>query len=156
MSIFDKYMQNVDAKALEESAKEISEANSGNREEVPHGKYEVEVNKLEAKMSKSGRPMIVIWYKIVAGGHKGQFIFQNSVYDQDWMRHRIAKQLAKLMDSSALEATLNLVLKNPVETVNEAMMDLHESISGKLEYLLNYGESKGYNTYTIEDVYKLN
>lgn len=157
MSIFEKYSNIINAAELAESQAEIqANANgSGQREEVPVGKYEVKVEKLECvKARTSGNPMISIWFRIVNGNMKNSMIFYNGVFHQDWMRHRVAQLLSDLIDEGDRAGEINLILKtNDVAQINDFCMDVHELIDGRLEYLLNYGQSKGYPTYTIEEVY---
>ena len=157
MSIFDKYANKINAEELAASQKEINEnANgNGNYEEVPVGKYEVKVENLECKLSKtSKKPMVSIWFRIMAGKHEKSIIFYNGVFNEDWMRHRVVKMLSALMDDTTHEAEINLILKSgDVGTINDFCMDIHESIDGKFEYLLDYGMSKGYQTYNIVEVY---
>ena len=156
MSIFDKYANNINAEELAASQKEINEnaQGGGNYEEVPVGKYEVKVEKLEAKMSSKGNPMVTIWFRIVNGKFEKSMIFYNGVFHEDWMRHRVVKLLSTLLDDDSHEAEINLILKSgDINLVNNFVMDIHEMIDGKFEYLLNYGTNKGYQTYDIEEVY---
>ena len=156
MSIFDKYASKINADDLKASQKEIQDnANGGgNREEVPVGTYEVKVDKLECKMSKSNNLMVSIWFRILKGKFEKSVIFYNGVFKEDWMRHRVAKILSDLLDDGDRTAEINLILKtNNMQNINDFCMDIHEDIDGRLEYLLDYGQSKGYNTYTIKEVY---
>jgi hypothetical protein len=182
MSIFDKYASKINADDLKASQQEIqANANGGgNREEVPVGKYEVKVDKLECKMSKSNNLMVSIWFRIMTGKFEKSVIFYNGVFNQDWMRHRVADMLTAIIcgvsgdydftiingmlekSGSAMridtvdqaKALINLLLKsNNMQVINDFCMDIHESIDGRLEYLLDYGLSKGYNTYAIEEVF---
>ena len=82
-------------------------------------------------------------------------IFYNGVFHEDWMRHRVAKILSDLLDDGDRTAEINLILKsNDMAVINDFCMDIHEAIDKRLEYLLDYGLSKGYNTYTIEEVFE--
>ena len=155
-NIFDKYASKIDAAELAASQAEIqNNGNGGNYEEVPVGKYEVNVEKLECKVSKSNNPMVSIWFRILNGKFEDSLIFYNGVFYEDWMRHRVVKLLSAILDDDTHEAEINLILKsNDVATINDFCLDIHEAIDGKLEYLLDYGLSKGYNTYTIEEVYE--
>jgi hypothetical protein len=155
MSIFEKYASQINAEELAASQKEIQQnSNGGQREDVPVGKYEVKVDKLECKRSKQGNPMVSIWFRIMNGKFEKSVIFYNGVFREDWMRHRVAKMLSDLLDDGDRTAEINLILKsNDVKVVNDLCMDIHESIDGRLEYLLDYGLHKGYNTYTITEVY---
>ena len=157
MSIFEKYTSKIDAAELAASQNEINKNTSGgDYKEVPLGKYEVEVNKLECKLSSKGNPMVSIWFKILEGSFENSMIFYNGVFGEDWMRHRVVKLLSTLMNDSTHEAEINLILKSgDVDTINNFCMDIHEAIDGKFEYLLDYGQKKGYNTYDIKEVYVL-
>ena len=155
MSIFDKYNKTMNAEELAASQKEINEnSSSGDYPEVPVGKYEVKVDKMEAKKSSAGNPMISIWFKILEGEYKDNYIFYNGVYHEDWMRHRVVDFLAAILDDDSHKAEINLILKDSnINEVNNFVMDIHEEIDGKFEYLLDYGIKKGYNTYKIAEVY---
>lgn len=158
MSIFDKYAKKINAEELAKSQEEINQnASGGDYKDVPHGKYEVKVEKMEAKLSKeTKRPMVSIWFKILAGDYKDSFIFYNGVFHEDWMRHRVVDFLSALLDDGSHKAEINLILKDSnIGEINDFIMDIHEELDGTFEYLLNYGESKGYNTYTIEEVYEV-
>lgn len=153
MSIFDKYAKNINAEELKASQKEISE-NSNEYPEIPLGKYPVKIEKMEAKESSTKKPMVSIWFKILEGKYKGGMIFYNGVFHEDWMRHRVVDFLASILDDDSHNAEINLILKgNDLDVINDFIMDIHEEIDGKLEYLLEYGERKGYNTYKIKEVY---
>ena len=155
MSIFDKYASKMNATELAESKKEIQEnATDGNYKEVPVGKYEVKVDKLECRTSKSGNPMVSIWFRILTGNFEKSVIFYNGVFYEDWMRHRVVKMLSSLLDDASHEAEINLILKsNDVDLINNFCMDIHEQIDSQFEYLLDYGLNKGYNTYSIDEVF---
>ena len=155
MSIFDKFTSKIDADELAASKQEIqSNANGGTREDVPVGKYEVKVDKLECKNSKAGNPMVSIWFRILKGKFEKSVIFYNGVFHEDWMRHRVAKILSDLLDDGDRTAEINVILKSSkLEEINDFCMDIHEAIDGQFEYLLDYGQSKGYQTYKIEEVY---
>ena len=156
MEIFEKYASKINQEELAASKAEIqANATGGQREEIPVGKYEVKVEKLECVRSKSsGNPMVSIWFRIIKGKFEKSVIFYNGVFHQDWMRHRVAKMLSDLLDEGDCTAEINLILKSGnVDEINNFCMDIHEVIDGKFEYLLDYGLSKGYNTYAIEEVY---
>lgn len=157
MSIFEKYASKINTEELAASQKEISEnATGGDYKEVPLGTYEVEVNKLECKISKTNKPMVSIWFKILEGDFENSMIFYNAIFTEDWMRHRVVKMLSSILNDSTHEAEINLILKSGnVNEINNFCMDIHEEIDGKFEYLLDYDERKGYNTYTVKEVFTL-
>lgn len=156
MSIFDKYASKINAEELAASQNEINQnaRGAGDYPEVPVGTYEVKIEKMEAKKSQNGNPMVSIWFKILKGDFKNSMIFYSGVYHEDWMRHRVVDFLASILDDPSHKAEINLILKDSnISEVNDFVMDVHESVDGTFEYLLDYGMSKGYNTYTIKEVY---
>lgn len=156
MSIFDKFAKKINAEELAASQAEISKNASGDYPEIPVGKYEVNVSKIEAKMSSKNNPMVTIWFKILEGKYKDGIIFYNGTYHEDWMRHRVVDLLSTILDDDKHKAEINLILKDyDVNVVNDFVMDIHEQIDGKFEYLLDYGLKKSYNTYTIEEVFEV-
>ena len=156
MSIFEKYTKKVNAEELAASQKEINQnaSGGGNYPEVPLGTYEVKVEKMEAKMSSKNNPMVSIWFKILKGEFKDSMIFYNGVFHEDWMRHNVVSFLSALLDDDNHKAEINLILKDSnINEINDFVMDIHEQIDGHLEYLLDYGQKKTYNTYTIKEVF---
>lgn len=156
MSIFEKYASKINADELAASQAEINaNSNDSNYPEVPVGKYEVKVERMECKKAKtSGNLMVSIWFKIITGQYEKSMIFYNGVFHEDWMRHRVAKLLSDLIDDGDRTAEINLILKSGnMADINNFCMDVHEDIDGRLEYLLDYGMSKGYNTYDIVEVF---
>ena len=158
MSIFEKYSSKINQEELAKSQKEIQDnANSGGqREEVPVGKYEVKVDRLECKKSKAGNLMVSIWFRILSGKFEKSVIFYNGVFHEDWMRHRVAKILSDILDDGDRTAEINLILKSgDMVAINDFCMDIHEDVDDRLEYLLDYGQNKGYQTYKIDEVYEV-
>ena len=156
MSIFDKYASKIDSKELAASQKEIKEnaSSSGDFPEIPAGKYEVKVESIEAKKSSKGNPMVSIQFRILTGKYEKSCLFYNGVFHEDWMRHRVCKLLSDLIADGDRTAEINLILKGSLADANEFCMDVAESISGTLEYLLKYGQDKkGYNTFALAEVY---
>lgn len=156
MSIFDKFANKINAEELAASQKEIAQNTSGDYPEVPFGKYEVKIEKMECKLTKKApqRPMVSIWFKILEGQFKDSYIFYNGLFDEDWMRHRVVDFLSAILDDDAHKAEINLILKDyDTNTINDFVMDIHEQVDGKFEYLLDYGQKKNYNTYTIAEVF---
>lgn len=146
-SIFDKFDKMVDIEGLKQDAKDAAE-NKMEFKEVPEGKYEVKIDKMELTESKKGRPMLTVWMKILEGEYKGQLIFYNQVVDMGFGLHN-ANEFLRSLDSG-----LDVTFEN-FRQYGNLIMDIHEAIDGKLEYGLKYGKnSKGYNTYEITDVFE--
>ena len=82
-NIFEKWNRNTDLAGLRKDIEE-AQKDSGNRtyEAVPHGNYEVKVDKMELKASKKGDPMVSIWFTILEGKYKNSKLFMNQVITQ--------------------------------------------------------------------------
>ena len=145
---FDKFDKSVDLEGLKNDVSEAQENNGGNFKEVPHDKYEVEINKLELTLSKKGDPMLSCWMKIVEGEYEGSMIFMNQVVTKGFQIHIANTFLRSLVDG--LDINVEFV---SYKQYAELILDISEAIDGKREYLVNYGEKKGFNTFDIEEVY---
>ena len=146
---FSKYDKMVDLEGLQADVKEAME-NGGDFKEVPHDTYEVQVEKLELGMSKSDKPMIKIWYKILDGDYKNSKIFHNQLVDTGQKIH-IAKQLLDSFSEGdrPIEFETYQQYAEDIEELKEYIDD------NKLEYSLEYGKNKnGYDTYKILEVFE--
>ncbi|MDD3049744.1 MAG: DUF669 domain-containing protein [Candidatus Cloacimonetes bacterium] len=149
-NIWDKFDEAVDVAGLASDVKEAAENGSGNFKEVPHGKYEVEVNKMELTTSKKNDPMVTIWFKVLEGEFKGSLIFFNQVVTQGFQIH-IVNELLRAMDTD-----LDIEFKTYKQYFS-LIMDVMEAIDGKSEFALDYKEGKkGFSNYEITEVYDAN
>lgn len=144
---FSKFDKAVDIEGLKNDVKEAKE-NGGQYKEVPHGTYEVSVTKMELTESKKGDPMVSIWFKILNGEFKGSLIFFNQVVTQGFQIH-IVNELLRSMDTD-----LDIEFEG-YNQYAQLLMDVHEAVDGKLEFGLEYGERKGFNTFKITDVFEV-
>lgn len=135
---FDK---DVDIENLE---KDVEKASTGDftGEDVPYGKYEVKITKLELTQSKKGDPMLSVWFQIINGEQKDRFIFMNQVVLQGFQIHTANEILRSLETDETVEfkgyAKYNILILN-----------IYEKIINN-EYELDYQENKkGYKTFKI-------
>lgn len=147
-NIWDEFDRAIDTKALAEDVKKGGE--SPVYKEVPVGEYEVSVEKMELVKSKSGRPMVSIWFKIISEGeYKGSLLFWNQVVDQQVGIGIMNKFLRSLESGVDVEFETYRQYGNMI-------MDIHEAISGRLEYALKYSKNKkDYSVFEITEVYEL-
>lgn len=147
-NIWEEFDNVVDVEGLKKDAKEAAENGGGKYKEVPEGTYEVEVNKLELKKSKSENPMLSCWLKILEGEYKGSLIFYNQVLATGFGLHN-ANEFLRSLDSGVEVEFVNF------KQYHELLLDIFEAVNGNLAYQLEYGKnSKGFNTYKIEDVFE--
>lgn len=144
---YSKFDSMVDLDGLKN---DIAEAKSGNVEykDVPHGTYEVEVEKMELTESKKGDPMVTIWFRIINGEFEGSILFMNQVITKGFQIH-IVNELLRSMKSG-----LDVDFESYSQYA-DLLMDIHERIDGNREFALEYGEKKGFNTFRIAEVYDL-
>ena len=141
-----------DVSGLVEEMKTLKDDNEF--KEVPLGKYEVEIVDMVLKPTKEkGNPMLAVQFKILAGDFKNSRLFMNQVLingDQyDKFRVSTCNKFLK-----SLESQVEIVFESVDQY--ESMVDevFHEVNASNLEYLLEYGENKGYKTFTIKEVYR--
>lgn len=142
---FSKFDKQVDLEGLK---KDIEESADGDFKEVPLGNYEVAITKLELAESKKGDPMVKVWFKIVSGEYKGSLLFMNQVITKGFQIHIVDEFLR------SLETDIEISFES-YSQYNELLMDVFEAIDGNYEYVLEYGEKKGFNTFKITDVFEL-
>lgn len=97
-------------------------------ETVPHGTYEVEVNKMELKKSKKGDPMLSIWFKILNGQYKGGLIFYNQVLNTGVGLHN-ANEMLRSLDSGVEIKFVNF------KQYHNMILDVYEAVKGNLDYI---------------------
>lgn len=145
-NIWEKFDKAIDVEGLQKDVQEAAK-NGANFREVPHGEYEVKIEKLELVESKAGDPMVTVWFKVLAGDYKGSMIFMNQVITKGFQIHIMNEFLRSLDSGYDVEF-------RSYSQYGQLLMDIHEAIDGELEYLLKYSEGKkGFSNYEIVDVY---
>lgn len=142
---FSKFDKKVDLEGLK---KDIEDAGNNVFKEVPHGAYEVAINKLELSESKKGDPMVKIWFKIVSGEYKESLIFMNQVITKGFQIHLVDELLRSL-------GTDIDICFDSYSQYGELLETVFNEIEDNFEYALNYGERKGFDTFEITDIFEL-
>ena len=141
--LFSKFNEMFDTKGLSE---DLSTMGNTDFVEVPHGDYEVSIEKLELGESKSQLPQVKVWFKILTGDFKGQRIFMNQNVDKKYGLHN-ANEFMNSLDSG-----YNIVFEDFVQ-YGTLIASVFEAVQSA-EYHLAYGQNdKGFNTYTIVEKY---
>ena len=148
-NIFDKFNQAYGGQELAKEVDEITK-NGGSGENVPYGRYEVRIEKLELIESKSKKPMLTVWFKVIAGTQKERIIFMNQLLDAAFKIH-IANEFLKSLDTS-VEVKFDGDFNHYAATIKNVYSDL--TVDG-LEYQLNYSQNKkGFDEFKIEEVFE--
>ena len=145
---FSKFDKAVDLEGLKKDVAEASTNSGGEFKEVPHDKYEVVITKLELGTSKKNDPMVKCWMKILEGEYKGSLIFMNQVVNTGLQIHIANKFLRGLTNGMDVD-----ILFESYAKYAELILDIAEMIDGKKEYLINYEDDKGFNKFTVVEVY---
>lgn len=147
-NVFAKFDKQFDVKGLKEDLKNVS-SNSADYKEVPFGTYEVKVEKLELVESKTGKPMVSCWMRILEGEHKNSMLFMNQVIHTAFGLH-MANEFIR-----SLESALEVTFENFTQYYN-LLLNIHEAIDETFEYAVEYGETnKGFKTFKITDVFEV-
>ena len=147
MDMVEKWNSNVDLAGLQKDVKDAQD-NNKEFEKVPHGEYEVKVDKMELKASKKGDPMVSIWFTILEGKYKKSKLFLNQVITQGFQIH-IVNELLKSMGTD-----LNIEFVD-YKQYAELLLDVAEECdSNNLEFALKYEDNKGYDKFTITEVFE--
>lgn len=144
---YSKFDDMIDLKGLKNDVKE-SEDKGSSFDEVPHGSYEVKIDKMELTESKNGDPMVTIWFKILEGKQKDRLIFMNQVIIKGFQVH-LMNVFLKSFDT---DADVHFETYTQYAKLIEYIKD-YIGMNG-LEFELEYGERKGYNTFKIVQVFE--
>lgn len=143
-NIWEKFDKEID----KDIQKQIEDAENSEYAEVPHGDYEVKVDNMELKISKSGNPMVSIWFRIIAGDYNNNLLFMNQVINQPF-QIGLANKILR-----ALDPNKNIEFESYSQYAN-LIMDIYEEIDGKFEYAIRYGEKKGFSTFEVLDIFEV-
>lgn len=147
---FSRYNQNLndlknDIKAAEESSKSF--------EEIVPGTYEIAVEKLEMKETKSGDAlMLSVCMKILDGKYKNRLIFFNQLLMSGFGIHK-ANEFLRSLDTGA-EVKFEDFVKYD-ELVKEIAFAINKmGLEYELEYSKNEKNGKYYDNYKIVQVFE--
>ena len=148
MDMFEKWNSNVDLAGLQKDVKDAQD-NKREYEEIPHGEYEVKVDKMELKSSKKkGDPMVSIWFTILEGKYKKSKLFLNQVITQGFQIHIVNE----LLRSMGTDLAIDFV---DYKQYAELLLDVAEECdTNNLEFALKYEDNKGYDKFTITEVFE--
>lgn len=152
MSIFEKWDNSVDVAGLQSDIEEAEKnGGQGNYDEVPVGKYEVKIDKMELKESSKGKPMFYCQFRILTGDFKNSCLFMNQVITEGFQISQVNKFLRSLEVFDAEDIKFE-----GYGAYNDLILDMMEAVDGYFEFLLEYKKSKkDFPIYKIEDVFEI-
>ena len=148
MNKFAKWNNDTNLQNLKNEIKDAQNGNAGKEyEPVPHDTYEVKLDKLELKETKKGDPMVSAWFTIVEGKYKKSKLFMNQVVLKGFQIH-IVNEFLRSMDTG-----LQIDFED-YEQYSDLLLDVAEVCdANKLEFKVKYEDNKGYDKFTILEVY---
>lgn len=152
---FDAFDEEFDSAVLVEDVANVKN-NNVERKEIPQGRYEVAITKLELTKSKtSGQPMLTCWFKIVHGEFENQMIFMHQVINTNNVNAR-GIQLHKCNEFLRSISTKEISFES-FGQYGRLIMEVMTEIENNYEFQLNYSkDKKGYEIFKIEKIFNLN
>ena len=147
MDMFEKWNSNIDLAGLQ---KDIKDAQDNNKEfeTVPHGEYEVKLDKLELKATKKGDPMVSAWFTILEGKYKKSKLFMNQVVTQGFQIHIVNEFLR------SMKTDIDVDFEDYTQYA-DLLLDVAEFCDeNNLEFAIKYEDNKGYDKFTITEVFE--
>ena len=150
--IFEKWNESADLAGLQQDIKDAQE-NKREYDEIPHGEYEVKVDKMELKATKTDKqPMVSIQFRIINGKYKNSCLFFNKkiggTKNDGLMIHQSNEFLRSMKTDLAIEFV-------DYKQYAELLLDVAESCdTNKLEFAIKYEDNKGYDKFTITEVFE--
>lgn len=147
MDMFEKWNSNIDLAGLQQDIKDAQD-NNKEFEAVPHGEYEVKLDKLELKATKKGDPMVSAWFTILNGKYKNSKLFMNQVVTQGFQIHIVNTFLKSMCTGLNIEFV-------DYKQYAELLLDVAEFCDeNNLEFAIKYEDNKGYDKFTITEVFE--
>ena len=147
MDMFEKWNSNIDLAGLQQ---DIKDAQDNNEEfgAVPHGEYEVKLDKLELKATKKGDPMVSAWFTILEGKYKNSKLFMNQVVTQGFQIHIVNEFLRSMKTDIDIDFV-------DYKQYADLLLDVAEFCDeNNLEFAIKYEDNKGYDKFTITEVFE--
>lgn len=142
---FTKFDEMIDQTQLQKDIAEAANFNS----DVPGGRYEVGVDKMELKATKDGRPMFFIQMRIQSGEHKNKCLFMNRVIYGTKNDASMIASVVTILDKfcTSVEPTF----ENYTQFA-DVVADVYEEVQGKVSCDIEY-DPDGFNSISILGVY---
>ena len=150
--IFEKWNSNVDLAGLQQDIKDAQE-NKREYDEIPHGEYEVKVDKMELKATKTDKqPMVSIQFRIISGKYKNSCLFFNKKIGGTKNDGLMIHQSNEFLRSMGTDLAIEFV---DYKQYAELLLDVAEECdTNNLEFALKYEDNKGYDKFTITEVFE--
>ena len=149
---FDKIDRTVDLKGLQADVEDAKKNGGGDFPTIPAGKYEARVESMEIKGPRqTQRPSLAVSFKILSGEYKNQRLFMNRVlYGTKNDKNMIASAMGFL---EKLDSGVPISFTS-YKQFAQLVLDVAEAIDGKLEYAVDYDDTR-FNSISIDEVFEV-
>lgn len=150
---FDKIDRSVDLKSLQADVENVKKNGGGDFPAIPADNYEVKLETMEIKGTKAdpNRPMLAVSFKILYGDYKNQRLFMNRVlYGTKNDKNMIASAVGFL---EKLDSGIPVSFST-YKQFAQLVLDIAEAIDGKLEYAVDYDDTR-FNSIIINEVFEV-
>lgn len=150
---FDKIDRSVDLKGLQADVEDAKKNGGGDFPAIPADNYEVKLETMEIKGTKAdpNRPMLAVSFKILYGDYKNQRLFMNRVlYGTKNDKNMIASAMGFL---EKLDSGIPVSFST-YKQFAQLVLDIAEAIDGKLEYVVDYDDTR-FNSIIINEVFEV-
>ena len=154
---FSKFDEQVNTQQLAADAAEAAK-NGGGFSEIPDGKYDTRIEKMEIAETKDGRPMFKAMFRILDGEHEKACLFMNRVIfgtkNDAAMIGSVVGFLQKLEALDEDGAPIICEFQS-YSQFNDLVLDIAEAIEADgLGYTVDY-KKDDFNSISIEEVFEL-
>ena len=144
-----------DLNALKSKLEEVQQTQgSSDYPEIPVGKYEVKIEKIELRENKNGNPMCSIRFKIVDGEFANSLLFYNQTLigtDKEGKQTVLGLHLNNEFLRS-LDSGLTIEF-NDFDQYADLLEDVAYETK-KLVYLIEYSKKGDFPTYKVKEIYE--
>ena len=154
---FSKFDEQVNTAQLAKDAEEAKK-NGGGFTEIPDGKYDTKIEKMEIAETKDGRPMFKAMFRILDGEHEKSCLFMNRVIfgtkNDASMIGSVMGFLEKL-EACDEDGAPYICEFQSYSQLNDLVLDIAEAIEADgLGYTVDY-KKDDFNSISIEEVFEL-
>ena len=149
---WDKFDEKVDLNGLKNDVAEAEKnGGTGERREIPKGRYEVKFKSIEVKATKDGRPMLSADALILEGEFKKWHLFMNRVLYGTKNDANMISSAVGWLKSLGTDVDVKF---NGYNDFSNVVMDVAEAVDGKLEHVVEYDPS-AFNSISVKEVFEV-
>lgn len=152
MGKWSEFNKKVDLENLAKEAEEIKKNGGiGDYPELEAGTYMAQIEKMEVKETKDGRPMLSAMFRITEGEHKKQCMFMNRVLFGTKNDPNMIASAVGWLESLEPSEDIDVIFED-YDQFAELVLDIAEDVS-ELTYEVEY-DPDNFNPIHISDVFE--